>query len=107
MADPELDSAAEGAAAKTSWAKATQLSKRSAGFLANPLRMASDVRRGIPGRSSAKAGGTTIVWFTTVADGVGPSMQLVPESTSCTVIASEYWSTRPSNARPITISGAT
>jgi hypothetical protein len=36
MADPELDSAAEGVAAKTSWAKATQLSKRSAGFLANP-----------------------------------------------------------------------
>ena len=53
-----------------------------------------------PGISSANAGGTTIVWLTTVADGVGPSMQLFPPSTSCTVIASEYWSTRPSNAAP-------
>ena len=34
-------------------------------------------------------------------------MQLVPLRTSCTVIASAYWSTRPSKGRPITISGAT
>jgi hypothetical protein len=52
-------------------------------------------------------GGTTIVWFTTVADGVGPSMQFMPVSTSKTVMAREYWSTLPSNGLPMTTSGAT
>jgi hypothetical protein len=94
-------------AARISRAIAVQLSKRWSGSLESPRSTASDSRRGMPGITSSSAGGTTIVWLTTVAEGVGPSMQLRPQSTSCTVIASAYWSTRPSNGRPMTISGAT
>ena len=99
-------SSSAGSAARISRAIAVQLSNRSSGSLASPRSTAADRRRGSRDQL-LEAGGTTIVWLTMVADGVGPSMQFRPHRTSCTVIASAYWSTRPSNGRPMTISGAT
>ena len=46
--------------------------------------------RGSPGSTRSASGGSSFVWFTMVADGVGPSMQFDPVTTSWTVMASEY-----------------
>src|SRR5271157_623452 len=50
-----------GTSASTSWARTEQVSNRSAGFLARPRKIASEVRFDKSGRNSVRGGGTTIV----------------------------------------------
>ena len=67
-----------GPSARTSRANAVQLSNRPPGSFARPRNTAADSRARDPRDQSPSAGGTTFVWLTMVADGVGPSMQLRP-----------------------------
>ena len=82
--------APEGTSARISQAKAVQLSNRPAGPSIGPAGPLQPSGRGPPGPIPIRAGGSSFVWFTMVADGVGPSMQFDPATTSWTVMASEY-----------------